>query len=88
MAAEKIINSNGHGIKLSSFKRSKNGKYTLAVKFGTKEEAYDVSVNDLNGVFALDLPTNLALKLREFPVSDSKTLIANVRKEHKMLTHR
>ena len=86
MASGKITNSNGNGIKLSSFKRSKNGKFTLAVKIGAKEEAYNVSVNDLNGIFALDLPTDLALKLREFPVRDSKTLMASVRKQHKLLT--
>lgn len=86
MAAGKIESSNGHGIKLSSFKRSKNGKYTLAVKIGAKEEAYNVSVNDTHGIFALDLPTDLALKLREFPIRDSKVLMANVREQHKLLT--
>jgi hypothetical protein len=86
MASRKLINSNGTKIKLSSFERSTNGKYTLALKFGTREEAYQVRINDRNGIFALDLPTRLALKLREFPVQESRALIADVKKKHKSMS--
>ena len=90
MAPGKQMNSNSNGngnrIKFSSFERSTNGKYTLALKIGAKEEAYKVAVNDRDGVFALDLPTKLALKLREFPVEDSKALIANIKKIHRAMS--
>lgn len=85
MVPNKSMNGNGQRIKFASFSKSKNGQYRLAVKVGTQEEAYKVSVSDRDGIFALDLPKKLALKLRDFPVSDSKSLMANVRKHHKLL---
>ena len=73
-------------VRLTSFKRDTNGKYLLALKVADKEEAYQVGVIDRDGIFALDLPTRMALKLREFPVSESKALVGAIKKKHRSLS--
>ena len=76
----KQAKQNGKHVRLTSFKRGTNGKYLLALKVADKEEAYQVGVIDRDGIFALDLPTRLALKLRQFPASESKAFVGVSRK--------
>ncbi len=83
-----MIRSNGKVIKVSSFRKVKNGSYRLVVSIDTKTEDYDISVKNRDGIFAVDLPSKLALRLREYPVKQSKDLIATVKERYTLLNGR
>lgn len=83
-----MIGSNGKVIKVSSFKKAKNGSYRLGVSIDTKTEAYDISIMNRDGIFAVDLPSKLALRLRDYPVKQSKDLIATVKEQYILLNGR
>lgn len=80
--------SNGKGIKVSSFEKAKNGSYRLGLSIDTKSEAYDISVKNKDGIFAVDLPSKLAIRLRDYPVQQSRDLIATVKAQYRLLNGR
>ena len=66
-------------IKIISLK-SKNGRrVSVDLDLDGKREVYDVSIVDQNGIFGLEMPDSLGLKLRKFPPAASRNLINAVK---------
>ena len=52
---------------------------TLNIQLGRELNTYDVSIIDSNGIFGLELPDALGLKLRQFPPAETRNLVASIR---------
>lgn len=56
-------------IEILSFKRIRGGKYRLIFQINDTELDYNVNIIDSDGVFGVEMPDELGLLLREFPMS-------------------
>ena len=46
--------TNGKRIAVTKFQKGANGKYVLSVMLDSKEESYQVGINDQHGIFAVE----------------------------------
>jgi hypothetical protein len=72
---------NGNLIKIVSIKQKNARSVRLNLQLGNESGSYDVSIVDRNGVFGLELPDALGLKLRRFPPAESRNLVASVKRK-------
>jgi len=68
-------------IKILSLQKKTSG-VRLNLRLGSEQGVYDVSVINRNGIFGLELPDSLGLKLRDFPPEESRNLVESVRQEY------
>ena len=74
--------ANGKQIKILGLRRKASGGVRLNLRLGNEQVTYDVSVVDRNGIFGLELPDSLGLKLRDFSPEESRNLVESVRQEY------
>ena len=73
--------ASGKGIKILSL-RKRTGGVRLSLKLGNEHATYDVPVINQNGIFGLELPDALGLKLRNFSPEESRNLVESVKQEY------
>ncbi len=61
-------------IEILNFKRIRGNKYRLVLQIENTELDYNVNIIDNNGVFGVDMPSELGLLLREFPMSHKEVV--------------
>lgn len=61
-------------VEFLSIKKKPNGKFDLALKIDNVKRHFDVKIIDRDGVFGVDMPDELGLLLREFPMSHKKVV--------------
>ena len=71
-------------IKILSFKRIHGNKYRLVLQIVNTELNYNVNIIDGNGIFGVEMPDELGLLLREFPMSH-KEIVKLVQTAYKEL---
>jgi len=60
----------------------KNARFVnLELQLGSERGSYDVAIVDQNGVFGLELPDALGLKLRSFPPTESRKLVGSIKRK-------
>jgi len=69
-------------IKVLSVRKKASGGVRLNLKFGNKQATYDVAVVDRNGIFGLEFPDSLGLKLRDFSPEETRDLVQSVKQEY------
>ena len=74
--------ASGKRIKILSLRKKPGGGVRLNLKLGSEQATYDVSVVNRNGVFGLELPDSLGLKLRDFSPEESRHLVESVKQEY------
>jgi hypothetical protein len=74
--------ASGNRIKILSLRKKPSGGVRLHLKLGNEQATYDVSVVNRNGVFGLELPDSLGLKLRDFSAEESRNLVESVKLEY------
>jgi hypothetical protein len=74
--------ANGKRIKILSLRKKTSGGVRLNLRLGSEQATYDVSVVDRNGIFGLELPDSLGLKLRDFSPEESRNLVELVKHEY------
>ena len=72
---------NGNLVKVIAVKQKGAGSISLDLQLGNERGSYDVSIIDRNGIFGLELPDALGLKLRSFKPAESRDLIASVKRQ-------
>jgi hypothetical protein len=73
--------ANRNSVKIVAIKQNNARSVSLNLQLGSERGTYDVSIIDRNGVFGLELPDALGLKLRSFPPAESRNLVASVKRE-------
>jgi len=68
-------------VKVVSIKQKNAHSVSLDLQLGSERSTYDASIVDRNGIFGLELPDSLGLKLRSFPPTESRNLVASVKSE-------
>ena len=71
-------------IKILNFKRIRGNKYRLVFQIENTELDYNVSIIDGDGIFGVEMPDELGLLLREFPMSH-KEVVNSVKTVYKEL---
>jgi len=71
--------ANGNLVKIIAIKQKNARSVSLNLQLGNERGTYDVSIVNQNGVFGLELPDALGLKLRHFPPEASRNLVASVK---------
>ncbi len=74
-------NEMANSIKIVGIKQKNGRSISLNLLLGNERGTYDVSIVDCNGIFGLELPHALGLKLRNFPPAESRNLVASVKRE-------
>ena len=75
-------------IEILSFEKLRANKYRLVFQIENTKLDYNVKIIDDNGVFGLEIPDELGLLLREFPMSH-KELVKSVKTIYqKLLSNR
>lgn len=69
-------------IKVIGFDQKNGKKVHLDLELGNERGNFDVSVVDRAGVFGLEFPDSLGLKLRNFPPEESRHLIEFVKRNY------
>lgn len=73
--------ANSNSIKVVAIKQKGSRSLTLSLLLGSENGTYDVSIVDQNGIFGLELPEKLGLKLRDFGPIEARRLVSAVRSE-------
>lgn len=68
-------------VKVIAVKQKGVGTVILDLQLGHERGSYDVSIVDRNGIFGLELPDALGLKLRAFEPAQSRNLIASLKRQ-------
>ena len=68
-------------VKVVGIKQKNPRSVSLNLQPGNERGSYEVSIIDRNGIFGLELPDALSLKLRNFPPTESRKLVGSVRRE-------
>ncbi|MEO6590240.1 MAG: hypothetical protein ABIP06_13155 [Pyrinomonadaceae bacterium] len=71
-------------IKILNFKRIRGNKYRLVFEIENTELDYNVNIIDGDGIFGVEMPDELGLLLREFPMSH-KEVVNSVKTVYKEL---
>jgi len=71
-------------IKILNFKRIRGNKYRLVFQIENTELDYNVNIIDGDGIFGIEMPDELGLLLREFPMSH-KEVVNSVKTVYKEL---
>ncbi len=71
-------------IEILSFKRIRGNKYHLVFQIENTELDYNVNIIDGDGIFGIEMPDELGLLLREFPMSH-KEVVNSVKTVYKEL---
>ena len=74
--------ASGKRIKILSLRKKTSGGVRLNLRLGNEQVTYDVSVVNRNGIFGLELPDSLGLKLRDFSPEESRNLVESVKQEY------
>jgi hypothetical protein len=61
-------------IEILSFKRMRGDKYRLVFQIENTKLDYNVNIIDRDGVFGVEMPSELGLLLREFPMSHKEVV--------------
>jgi len=70
-----------NSIKIVGIKQKNARSIILNLQLGSERGDYNVSIVDQNGIFGLELPDALGLKLRSFPPAETRNLVASVKRE-------
>ena len=73
--------ANRNSIKIIAVKYKNARSVSLNLQLGNERGTYDVAVINRNGVFGLELPVTLGLKLRSFPPAESRHLVSSVKRQ-------
>ncbi len=68
-------------IKIVDIKQKNARSVYLDLQLGKERGSYNVSIVDRNGIFGLELPNALGLKLRSFPPSETRSLVTQVKRQ-------
>ena len=68
-------------VRIVAIKHKGNRKLNLELQLGKECGSYDVSIVDRNGIFGLELPDALGLKLRSFPPAESRSLVTSIKRQ-------
>ncbi len=71
-------------VEFLSIKEKPNGRFDLALKIKNVKRHFDVEIIDRDGIFGVDMPSELGLLLREFPMSHKK-IVESVQTAYKEL---
>ncbi|MGI8848653.1 MAG: hypothetical protein ACR2HT_00615 [Pyrinomonadaceae bacterium] len=71
-------------VEFLSINRIRGSKFDLVLQIEKTEQNYAVNIIDSNGVFGVELPDELGLKLREFPMV-TKEIVKSVENAYKEL---
>lgn len=61
-------------IEISCLKKIRGNKYRLIFQIENAELDYNVKIIDGNGIFGIEMPDELGLLLREFPMSHKEVV--------------
>lgn len=61
-------------VEFLSIKEKPNGRFDLALKIKNVKRQFDVEIIDRDGIFGVDMPGELGLLLREFPMSHKEVV--------------
>ena len=56
-------------VEFLNIKEKPNGRFDLVLKIKNVKRQFDVEIIDRDGIFGVDMPSELGLLLREFPMS-------------------
>ncbi len=73
--------ANRNLVRVVAIKQKNARSVSLNLQLGNERGSYDVSIVNQNGVFGLELPDLLGLKLRSFPPAESRNLVATVKRK-------
>ena len=71
-------------IEILNFKRIRGDKYRLVLQIENTELDYNVNIIDGKGIFGVEMPDELSLLLREFPMSH-KEIVKSVQTAYREL---
>jgi len=71
-------------VKFLSISRIRGSKFNLVLQIEKTEQNYTVDIIDSNGVFGVELPDELGLMLREFPMA-TKQIVKSVENSYREL---
>jgi len=71
-------------VKFLSISRIRGSKFNLVLQIEKTEQNYAVDIIDGNGVFGVELPDELGLMLREFPMA-TKEIVKSVENAYREL---
>jgi len=71
-------------IEILSFKKIRGNKYRVVFQIENVELDYNVNIIDGNGCFGVEMPDELGLLLREFPMSH-KEVVKSVQNAYRKL---
>lgn len=66
-------------IKILAITQKSPRSVRLKLLLGNERGTYDVAIVDQNGIFGIELPDTLGLKLRKFSPAESRNLVSRVR---------
>ena len=61
-------------VEFLSIKKKSGDKFDLALKIENAKKHFDVNIIDRDGIFGVDMPSELGLLLREFPMSHKEVV--------------
>ena len=61
-------------VEFLSIKEKPNGRFDLTLKIKNVKRHFDVEIIDRDGIFGVDMPSELGLLLREFPMSHKEVV--------------
>lgn len=61
-------------VEFLSIKEKPNGRFDLVLKIKNVKRQFDVEIIDRDGIFGVDMPSELGLLLREFPMSHKEVV--------------
>lgn len=73
--------ANKNQIKVVAVTRKNARSVHLELQLGNERGSYDVAIVDQNGIFGLELPDGLGLKLRGFPPTESRKLVGSIKRQ-------
>lgn len=71
-------------VEFLSISKIRGSKFNLVLRIEKTEQNYTVNIIDGNGVFGIELPDELGLRLREFPMA-AKEIVKSVENAYQEL---